>query len=246
MTTPSTPAAPTPASPSPATLLTQPQLFFEALRATPPQPARYLWVVALTSLISALSTTLLARHAIEAQSDLLSGAAGGAAISPLLSYGAAAFASIFVTVLLWLALWALGTLGAGKEGRAAEVYAATFVPSLIWAIILLPLALFFAPQMTVAAPNISGLSGAELQQALQHYAQQVRAAAGSSALSKLSTYLGYAVYLWQFALAFTGFRVLTGSSTKAWRGVLLPLGLLVVLVVAGYLASQAVTGLTGV
>lgn len=228
-----------------ADLITRPRAFFEALGRLPATPVRYLWLVAVTSLVSGVSTTLLARHTINAQSGALSGVAGGAAISPLFSYGAAIFASIFITVLLWLVLWGLGSLGAGKEGRAAEVYGATFLPALIWAIILLPVAALFAPEVSVAAPNLTGLSGAALSKGLQTYTQAVQAAFGSMAISKVSTYASYAIYLWQFALAFTGFRTLTGNPTKAWRGVLFPLALLAVLLVAGYLASKAVTGLTG-
>ena len=131
------------AAPGLAELLTRPTAFFQALGTLPPRPTRYLWLVALTSLISGISATLLARHALSAQSNLLSGAAGGVAISPLFGYGAAIFSGVFITALLWLLLWGLGTLGAGKEGRAAEVYGATFLPSLLWAIILLPLAALY-------------------------------------------------------------------------------------------------------
>ncbi len=228
-----------------ADLLTRPATFFEQLRALPPNPTRFLGVVALASLVSGLSTTLLARHALAAQSNMLSGAGGAANVSPFLSYGAAAFASIFVTVLLWLLLWGLGTLGAGKEGRAAEVYGAAFLPLLVWSMVLLPVAAFFAPQINVAAPQLGNLSGIELQKALQEYAQQVQAASGGSFVTQASTYLGYAVYVWQFALAFTGFRVLTGNRGKAWRGVLYPLALLLALLLASYLASRAVGDLLG-
>ena len=174
--------------------------------------------MALASIVSGVSTTLLARHVLGAQSSILSGAASSSAISPLFNYRAA-FASVFVTVLLWLALWGLGALGAGPAGRAAEVYGAAFLPTLIWAVVLLPVALFFAPQVAVAAPNLSGLSGAALQKAVQTYILQVQAASSGNPVNTVTTWLGYAVYLWQFALAFVGFRVLTGQPGKAWRGV---------------------------
>ncbi|AWN23700.1 hypothetical protein DKM44_11055 [Deinococcus irradiatisoli] len=238
----STSAAPAPRL---ADLLTRPVAFFEDLGRLPPSPTRYLGVVALASLVSGVSTTLLARHALAAQSSLLSGAGGAAAVSPLFSYGAAAFASIFITVVLWLLLWGLGTLGAGKVGRAAEVYGATFLPLLIWSIILLPVAAYFAPKVNLAAPQLGGLRGLELQKALQQYAQQVQAATSGSLVSQVSTYLGYAVYLWQFALAFIGFRVLTGRTATAWRGVLYPLALLLVLLLASYLVSRAAAELLG-
>ena len=95
------------------------------------------------------------------------------------------------------------------------------------------------------APDLSNLSGLELQKAIQQYAQATQAELGSSVISRLSTYLGYAMYLWQFALAFIGFRVLTGRQNKAWRGVLYPLSLLLVLLLAFYLASQAAASLIG-
>ena len=231
-------------APSLGELLTQPSAFFQKLSALPPRPTRYLWLVALTSLVSGVATTLLSRNALQVQSTLLSGASGGTPISPLFNYGAAVFAAIFITALLWLLLWGLGTLGAGKEGRAAEVYGATFLPLLVWAVILLPLAALFAPQITVPIPNLSGLSGLELQRAIQQYAQATQAELGSSLVSRLSTYLGYAVYLWQFALAYIGFRVLTANAGKAWRGVLFPAALLLVVGLAGWLLSRAVTGLT--
>ena len=240
------PPTPTlPPAPRLADLLTRPTVFFEALHRLPPNAGRYLWLVALASLVSGVSTTLLARHVLEAQSSILSGAAGGSAISPLFNYGSAAFASVFVTVLLWLALWGLGALGAGPAGRAAEVYGAAFLPTLIWAAVLLPVALLFAPQVAVAAPNLSGLSGAALQKALQTYILKVQSASGASPVNTVTTWLGYAVYLWQFALAFTGFRVLTGNQNKAWRGVLYPLALLLVLAAAAWLASKSVGSLLG-
>ncbi|AZI43224.1 hypothetical protein EHF33_11120 [Deinococcus psychrotolerans] len=239
MTNLSKSAAPAPA-PNLADLITQPRAFFEALGRLPAKPSRYLWLVALATLVGGISTTVLARHLLSAQSSALS---GGLAISPLFGYGAAAFATTFISVLLWLLLWGLGTLGAGKEGRAAEVYGAVFFPSLIWAILLLPLGALFAPEITVAAPNLTGLSGLELQKALQPYTQALQASFNSLAISKVSTYVGYAIYLWQFILAFIGFRVLTGNQTKAWRGVLFPAALLAVLVLASYLVSKAVTSL---
>lgn len=241
MTNRSKSAAPAPA-PNLTDLLTQPKVFFEALGRLPASPARYLWLVALAIMLNSISTTVLARHLLAAQSGALS---GGAVISPLFSYGAAAFASIFISVLLWLVLWGLGTLGAGKEGRAAEVYGAVFLPPLIWAIILLPLAALFAPEINVAAPKLTGLEGLEFQKALQTYTQALQTAFNSSTISKVSTYAGYALYIWQFVLAFIGFRTLTGSPNKAWRGVLFPAALLLVLVLASYLASQAVAQMLG-
>ena len=235
-----------PPTPPLADLLIRPTAFFEQLRALPPSAGRYLWLVALASVVSGVSTTILARHVLGAQSSVLSGAAGGSAISPLFNYGTAAFASVFVTVLLWLALWGLGALGAGPAGRAAEVYGAAFLPTLIWAVVLLPVAFFFAPQVAVAAPNLSGLSGAALQKAVQTYILQVQAASGGNPVNTVTTWLGYAVYLWQFALAFVGFRVLTGQTGKAWRGVLYPLALLLVLAAAAWLASKSVGSLLGV
>ncbi|GAA3998692.1 hypothetical protein GCM10022631_06900 [Deinococcus rubellus] len=240
---PPTPIAPP--APRPADLLTRPAVFFEALHRLPPSAGRYLWLVALASATSGISTTLLARHVLGAQSSILSGAAGGSAISPLFNYGSAAFASVFVTVLLWLALWGLGALGAGPAGRAAEVYGAAFLPTLIWAAVLLPVALLFAPQVAVAAPDLSGLSGAALQKALQTYILKVQEVSGGNPVNKVTTWLGYAVYLWQFALAFVGFRVLTGNQNKAWRGVLYPLALLLVLAAAAWLASKSVGSLLG-
>ena len=230
------------AAPGLAELLTRPAAFFQALSALPPQPTRYLWLVGLVGAVSGISATLLARHAIAAQSAVLS---GGAAISPLYAYGSAVFASLFVTVLLWLLLWGLGTLGAGQASRAAEVYGATFLPALIWAIILLPLSALLAPPITLAAPDLAGLSGLALQKTVQHYNLAVQAEVSGSVVGRVSTVVGYAVYLWQFGLALIGFRVLTGNQGKAWRGVLYPLSLLLVLLLAGYLASQAVGSLLG-
>lgn len=238
--------APTPlTAPRLADLLTRPTVFFEALHRLPPSAGRYLWLVALASVVSGVSTTILARHVLGVQSAVLSGAAGGSPISPLFNYGSAAFASVFVTVLLWLALWGLGALGAGPAGRAAEVYGAAFLPTLIWAALLLPVALLFAPQVTVAVPDLSGLSGAALQKAVQTYILKVQAASGGNLVNTITTWLGYAVYLWQFALAFAGFRVLTGQPNKAWRGVLYPLALLLVLAAATWLASKSVGSLLG-
>jgi hypothetical protein len=232
-------------APALADLITQPTCFFTALRSLPPSPARYLWVVALTGLIGGIAATILGRNALAAQSTLLSGATGGPSISPLFLYGSTVFAGLFLTAIIWLILWGLGALGAGPSGRAAEVAGATFLPSLIFSVVLLPIGALFAPELNVPAPNLSGLSGAALTKAIQTYSTQVQAASAGQPVNTITTYLGYAMYVWQAVLAFTGFQVLTGDAGKAWRGILIPVAVFVVLGVAGVLISRSLASLTG-
>ena len=233
------------AAPALTDLITQPGRFFTALGTLPPSPARYLWVVALTGLIGGVAATILARNTLSAQSTLLSGATGGVSISPVFLYGSTVFAGLFLTALIWLLMWGLGALGAGQAGRAAEVAGATFLPSLIFSVVLLPIGALFAPELNVAAPNLSGLSGAALQRAIQAYSLKVQAVSAGQPVNAVTTYLGYAMYVWQAVLAFIGFRVLTGDQGKAIRGVLIPVAVFAVLGVAGVLISRSLASLTG-
>lgn len=226
-------------NPNISDLLTRPRDFFTALRAVQPNTTRYLWVVLLTGTVTALYTVLSQRPVQEAMSGIpgLPGAGFNLVLSVVGAVGG--------SLIIWLLLWGLSSLGAGREGRAGEVMAAAMLPSLIFTLILLPLAALLPLKIGVPAPSWSGLEGAELAPAIQKYTAQVQNSVRGQPLSVIGNVLTYAALAWQFYLAFVGFGVLTGDRGKALRSTLIPLGVFLLLGGALWLLGRALSGLTG-
>lgn len=238
MTVPAT--EPAPPSPRLSELLSRPRAFFEALGRLEPQTWRYVGLVVFTGLVSGIAAALSGRATVEAQSAL-----AGAGMSAPATYGTLVFSGVFLMALTWLTLWFLGNLGAGAKGRAAEVYGATFLPQLLWAAALLVLGLFVHPEVTVAAPQLQGLDPSQTALAVQKYNQAVAAQVAQNPVIKVSNYLGYAVSLYQFWLAYQGFLVLTQDKRKALQGVAYPAALLAVLLLSLWLLNEAVGKMMG-
>ncbi len=266
-------------------LIRRPHAFFEALQRLPPVPWRYAWLPAVAGLAGGVSGALLSRAILESQARSLPGLPLG------VLYGLTIILSVVVSLVTWLALWGMGQLGAGREGRSGEVYAASFLAPLLWSLVLAALALLLPPQVNVAAPSLSGLSGQELIAAVQKYSSAVTAQYALSPVVRFSSVMNYAVYLVQFGLAYIGFRVMIEGAGKpggaqidsgqtdsgqtdsgqidsgqnpahqtpaaqtpaarntpaarAWRGVLYPGALFLLLGAAALLVSSAAAGLLG-
>lgn len=220
-------------------LLSRPRDFFAALRGLTPNNTRYLWLVAVTGLISGLYAALLQKPVQDAMHSI-PGVPSGA-----FGLVTAVIGSLVVTLLMWLLLWGLGSLGAGKEGRAAEVFGAAFLPSLIVSLILLPITALFPLHVNVAAPNFAGLEGKELAHAIQTYQLAIQKDIGGQPLSIIGRVLGYLGMAWQFYLAWVGFGVLTGDRQKALKGVLIPLAVFLLLGGAFWLLGQAASKMVG-
>ncbi|PNY83066.1 hypothetical protein [Deinococcus koreensis] len=207
---PPVPPAPAAASaPLPTTLLSGPRVFAGQLQASEPRWWRYAAVVVLSSVLSGVAYALLVRHV-----------PGSGPLSPLVNV----LGGTFLGGLSFVLMWGLGHLGAGRAGRAAEVYGATFalLPPL-WLLVivwtLLTPAIAWLPQGNSGAGR--ALDQAALAQAAPAQAA-LRAAGGTQAgaLLMLVTLLGTAA---QFALAFPAFLRLTGQPGRALLGALLPL-----------------------
>ena len=251
-------------------LIRRPHAFFGALQHLPPVPWRYAWLPAVAGLAGGVSGALLSRAILESQARSLPGLPVG------VLYGLTTILSVAVSLVTWLALWGMGQLGAGREGRSGEVYAASFLAPLLWSLVLAALALLLPPQVNVAAPNLSGLTGQELIAAVQKYSSAVTAQYALSPVVRFSSVMNYAIYLVQFWLAYIGFRVMIegagkpgGAQTdsgrtespqsavvqtpaerntpaaRAWRGVLYPGALFLLLGAAALLVSSAAAGLLG-
>lgn len=229
------------ANPSPTLtdLITRPRQFFAALLELQPNTSRYIGLVLVTGLVTGLYGAL-AQRATQGAMTGIPGVPGGAFLMATAVIGA-----VVVTLLMWLLLWGLGSLGAGKEGRAAEVFGAAFLPSLIVSLIMLPLTALFPVHITVPMPNFTGLEGKELSQAIQTYTQAVQAQAGKNPLSIIGNVVGYGATAWQFYLAWVGFGVLTGDRQKALKGALIPLAVFLLLGGAFWLLGKAATGMMG-
>lgn len=233
------PSLPEPGPPL-AQLLSRPSQFFAALSRLSPQPWRYLGLVALAGLTSGLAAAVAARSTVQAQAALhLPG------LSAPMTYGTLVFSGLFLEVVAWLLLWFLGNLGAGSRGRAAEVWGATFGVQVLWSLLLVLLGLVVQPDITVAAPHLQGLDAQHSALAVQKYNQAVAAQVAAHPAYKLTNIAGYAVYLWQLALAYLGFKATTQHAGKSMQGVAYPAALFVVLGLALWLLNQAVGKMVG-
>lgn len=184
-------------APLPTALLSGPRIFAQHLQGVAPRWWRYAGVAALSSVLSGVAYAVLVRQA---------------SVSPVLDV----LGGTFLGALSFVLMWGLGHLGAGREGRAAEVYGATFalLPPL-WLLVivwtLLTPAAAWAPQGAGAGASADDLSRAAL-----------RAAGGTQAgfLLMLVALLGT---LAQFGLALPALLTLTGQPGRALLGILLPL-----------------------
>ncbi|WP_424949990.1 hypothetical protein [Deinococcus sp.] len=225
-------------------LIRRPHAYFEALKRLPPAPWRIAWLPILAGLIGGVASVLLSRAILDTQL-LSTSAALGIQLPGTLVYMLTVVFSAALSFVTWLILWGMGQLGAGKEARGGEVYGASFLAPLLWSLALLALALLLPPQVSVAAPKLGGLSGEALRTATGKYTAEVLTQYGTSPLVRFSNVMTYAVYLLQFWLAYIGFQTLTGERARAWRGVLYPGVLFLVLGAAALLIAGAAASLSG-
>lgn len=225
-------------------LIRHPYAFYEGLNQRPPAPWRLAWLPVLAGLLGGVSSVLLSRSVLDTQ-VLSTSAALGVQLPAGVVYGLTVVLGAVSGFVTWLILWGMGGLGTGREGRGGEVYAATFLAPLLWSLALLALALLLPPQVNVAAPDLSGLKGQALGDAVRTYTGAVTAQYAQSPVVRLGGVMNYAILVVQFWLAYIGFRVTTGAPALARRGVLYPGVLLLVLGLAGLLLLGAVAGLAG-
>lgn len=211
------PAPPPPEAPPAAELLASPRRFFERLRAAEPRVWRYAAPVLLAALLAGVLYALLLRPAVAVTAGLEH------AVPPFAAHATNVLGTLFLTVLGAALLAALGTLGAGREGRAAEVYGATFV-------LLPPVYLLLAALLLVLpGPEVSSAVGgdplAAQRAALPAIVQRP--------LTRVTVLVLLLAPLAQCALAYRGFLVLTGDRRRALLGALLPLPLALLLTALG-------------
>lgn len=219
-------------------VLSKPTQFFTALKEKKPANGRFVWLVLLTGLVSGLMGYLMQRPIQEAMGQVPGMPTGTAMIAIFSVMGAA-----IATLLLWLVIWGLGLLGAGGQGRIPEVAAATFLPSLMVSLILMPIIALMPLQLDIAPANWSSLEGQELAKAMQKRQLEISQLAGKQPLSIISNVLSYGAMAWQFYLIFIGLRVMTGDQQKALKGTLIPALTLLVIGGALWLMGRAAMGL---
>lgn len=248
-------------------LIRRPHAFYAALKELPAVPWRYIWLPALAGLAGGVSGALLSRRTLESQALSLPG------MSAATLFSVTILGSVLLSMLTWLVLWGMGQLGAGRAGRSGEVYGTSFLAPLLWSVVLAVLALILPPQVDVVAPKLAGLSGPDLLTTVQRYSQEVTAQYALSPVVRLSSVMNYAIYIVQFWLAFIGFRVMLGGaqgagpqagdamtgntqstdaqstaqrgpSALAWKGVLFPAALFVLLGIVALLATSAIYAMT--
>lgn len=220
-------------------LLTNPKGFFEELKEQQPNSSRYIWLVLASGLVGAIAIYV-------SQMNMgISDMPGMPAFlaSPIFKILSALLSSLFLAFLLWLVMWGLGMAGAGKEGRAAEVYGASFIASLVINILLIPLYLLMPIQINITPPDFSNLNGAELSTAIQTYQTQIQTELSQQPASIIGNILSVLTFIWQFFVAWIGFNVITGDRTKAFKGVLFPAILFTILGVGSWLMGQMTMGM---
>ncbi|WP_104990116.1 YIP1 family protein [Deinococcus sp. NW-56] len=195
--------APPPTAPLAAELLSGPAAFFERLRQVPPLPWRYALPPVLAALLAGVVYALLLRPVVGATAQ------GAAAFA---SYAVNVFGTFFLTVVGAALMAGLGWLGAGREGRAPEVYGATFV-------LLPPLYLTLSVLVLLSGTDLGliRVDGAALSQ------RELLEAVMQGGLARVTVLLLLLAPLAQFALAYRGFLTLTGDRRRALLGTLLPL-----------------------
>lgn len=202
-----------PAAPLPTEFLTGPRVFAQRLAPTDPVAWRYLGVTVLSAALSGVAYAALVSPAV----NLAAGVAGGA--SPLLVHVTNAVGGAFLAMFTFLLMWLLGWLGAGRAGRAAEVYGASFalLPPLY--LLVTVVALLTPRDAWMPAAGALAQAGSD-NQAVQRLALAGLARTPAAFLLLAVTMLGTAA---QCALSFPAFRELTGRPGRALLGALLPL-----------------------
>ncbi|GAA5435632.1 hypothetical protein Daqu01_00745 [Deinococcus aquaticus] len=206
-------APPGPSAPLPTEFLTGPRVFAQRLAPTDPVVWRYLGVVVLSAVLSGVAYAALVRPSVTLAAEV----AGGA--SPLLVHVTNAIGGAFLAMFTFLLMWLLGWLGAGRPGRAAEVYGASF--ALLPPLYLLVTVVALSTSQQAWLPDAGALAQAGTDsQAVQRLALAGLARTPAAFLLLAVTMLGTAA---QCALSFPAFRELTGRPGRALLGALLPL-----------------------
>lgn len=195
--------APPPTPPLAAELLSGPAAFFERLRRVPPLPWRYALPPVLAALLAGVVYALLLRPVVGATAE---GAGAFAA------HAINVFGTFFLTVMGAALMAGLGWLGAGREGRAPEVYGVTFV-------LLPPLYLALAVLLLLSGTDVSPTRTDGAAPSQRELLGQVM----QGSLPRVTVLLLLLAPLAQFALAYRGFLTLTGDRRRALLGTLFPL-----------------------
>ncbi|KEF35533.1 hypothetical protein RDMS_01270 [Deinococcus sp. RL] len=199
------PVSPPPTPPLAAELLRGPTAFFERLRPVPPLSWRYALPPVLAALLAGGVYALLLRPVVAATAQ------GAGALA---AHVVNAFGTFFLTVVGAALMAGLGHLGAGRAGRAPEVYGATFA-------VLPPLYLALAALLLVW-PQPDWPAGEQASSVLEHQQAMVQAVMRWP-LARVTVLLLLLAPLAQFVLAYRGFFILTADRRRALLGTLLPL-----------------------
>jgi hypothetical protein len=202
------PLPPPAEAPLAAELLSAPRAFFERLRAAQPKAWRYVAPVLLSAVLAGVLYALLLRPVVA----LAVGSQGAA--PAFTAHAANVFGTFFLTVLGAGLMAGLGYIGAGREGRAAEVYGATFV--------LLPPMYLVLAALLLVLPGLEGARAAPETDLLAAQRMALQAAA-QTPLARGTVLVMLLGTLAQFALAYRGFLTLTGDRRRALLGAALPL-----------------------
>lgn len=224
-------------------LLRRPKEFFAILQTHPQSNGRFLGLVCLIGALTGISGFFAQQPIQEALEALPKPHApeDGSLIFFVLN-------SVFVSVLGWCILWWIAQMGVGKKARAAEVYGASVFPFLLISVLGFLLAFLLPLQIDVPVPDWQALADGEnasaVQMAVLQYSLEVNAQSNTGIAGWAHNILSFSGTAWMFYLAYTGFLRLSGNRKLAVRGVIMPMGFTLLIMVALLLLMWVAKGLS--
>jgi hypothetical protein len=214
-------------------LILRPDAFFAARMADPPD----LKIPVLVVLVGAIISGLNGYFTAGVTATLMAGSLGGMAGMIQAIAAVAAFIGVFV---LWVVLSALFFLiakvflGTGPFSRTAEMVGWGYFPQVVGSLVSLVLSLVYLPAVVV--PRAVPTDPAAIQAAVQH----MMADPSMQMLTITGTVVSVLFLVWSANLWIFGIRHARGLSLRdAAITILIPVGVYLILVVAGLLMGGA-------
>lgn len=223
-------------------ILHQPKEFFALLQTHPQSNARFLGLVCLIGALTGISG-FFAQQPIQEALEALPKPYAPEDSSLIFSV----LSSVVVGVLGWCILWWIAQMGIGKKARTAEVYGASMFPFLPISILGLLLAFVLPLQIDVPVPDLQALQASEdataVPMAVLQYSLEVNAQGNAGIAGWAHNLLSFVGAAWMFYLAYTGFLGLSGNRKLAVRGVVMPMGFALLIMLALLLLMWVARGL---
>lgn len=185
-----------------ARVITSPAGFFSDLGENKKIPGA-IWVVLLTTLISAVTAYFLSAP----QSDAFGADSAFTGIGLIIGVGGV----VIVSLISWLLLGLIVRMSAGMDAKPWAVVGYSFVPQLLVSIIAIVIAALFPIEVTPI--TVTPSEPEAFQEALRSLTEEIQ----SSVLGRSNQFLGYLATAWGVLLIFIGVRETTQNQARATR-----------------------------